>query len=85
MIGPKTPRRGEKLHQVTFCQECGEAIPAKALACFRCGARQKGGEKVLRVVFCETCGLDYPAKALACFHCGHLNPHHPLVADHGAA
>ena len=63
----------EKLHPITFCTECSEAIPVNALACFSCGAKQ-AGEKATRVVFCESCGEDYPSKAHACFHCGHVNP-----------
>jgi ribosomal protein L40E len=82
---PRVLRREPRLHQVTFCGECGEAIPAKALACFRCGRKSGTAEKTIRVVFCERCGEDYPAKALCCFHCGHQNPRHPLVTGHGAA
>ena len=64
----------QKLHPITFCNDCNEAIPAKALACFHCGAKQIGSEKPLQVVFCDKCGEDYPAQAHACFHCGQVNP-----------
>jgi hypothetical protein len=69
------------LYQVTFCTSCGEAIPAKAHTCYRCGAKQERAEDPIRVVFCESCGKDYPAKAMACFHCGHLNPQHPMIKN----
>jgi ribosomal protein L40E len=71
-----------KLHQITFCTGCGETIPARALSCFRCGAKQAKGERTLQVVFCEKCGQDYPAKGMACFHCGHSNPRHPFHRGH---
>ena len=74
-----------KLHQVTFCTDCGETIPARALSCFRCGAKQPHGEQALQVVFCEKCGEDYPAKGMACFHCGHINPRHPYHRGHIAS
>ena len=68
-----------RMHPITFCSDCREAIPAQALACFRCGTKQPGAEKALQVVFCERCGKDYPARAMACYHCGHLNPRHPYL------
>ena len=64
----------EKLRPITFCTECSEEIPEKALACFHCGAKQNRGEKTVQVVFCDECGGDFPAQAHACFHCGHVNP-----------
>lgn len=67
---------------MTFCVSCGEAIPFRAMACFKCGTKQPRGEKTIRVVFCSTCGQDYPARALACFHCGHPNPNRPLVSGY---
>lgn len=69
-----------KLHQVTYCVECQEVIPARAVICFKCGSHQPHSEKTLRVLFCARCGGDYPAKALTCMHCGLQNPMHPLVA-----
>lgn len=71
-----------KLHQVTFCNSCGETIPARALTCFQCGAKQRNGEPALQVVFCDKCGKDYPAKAMACFHCGQINARHPYLKGH---
>ena len=71
-----------KLHPVTFCTECNEAIPVQALACLHCGARQQRGEKTVQIVFCDKCGEDYPAKAHSCFHCGHLNPHSRYLDGH---
>ena len=71
-----------KLVPITFCGDCGESIPAQAMACLHCGARQAGGEKTVRVVFCEKCGEDYPSRAHACFHCGHVNPKSPLLEGH---
>lgn len=82
---PSTRTRSRKgissarLHPVTFCTSCGDAIPLKAITCFHCGAKQANPEQAIQVVFCEKCGKDYPARAMACFHCGHLNPHHPVV------
>ena len=73
-MSTKHSESSEKLHPITFCTECNEAIPARALACFHCGAKQNGGSKALRVIFCEKCGEDFPAQAHACFHCGHVNP-----------
>jgi len=76
------PRQAEsdpRMHPITFCSHCREAIPAQALACFRCGAKQPGAEKALQVVFCERCEQDYPARAMACYHCGHINPRHPYL------
>jgi len=67
------------MHPITFCVTCTEAIPAQAMACFRCGEKQPGAERAMRVVFCEKCGEDYPARAMACYHCGHLNPKHPYL------
>jgi len=67
------------MHPITFCVECGEAIPLKALACFHCGKKQPFGEDPVQVVFCDRCGSDYPARAMACHHCGHLNRRHPLM------
>ncbi|MEM8883777.1 MAG: zinc ribbon domain-containing protein [Planctomycetota bacterium] len=64
----------DKIHEITFCTECSGAIPAKAMTCLHCGAKQNRGEKIVRIVFCEQCGGDYPAQAHACFHCGHVNP-----------
>lgn len=80
----KTKRQesSPRLHPVTFCSGCGEAIPLNALACFKCGTKNAAGEKPLAVVFCDRCGKDYPAKALTCFHCGHQNPRHPLVTGY---
>ena len=68
-----------KLHQITFCSDCHEAIPAKAVTCYHCGAKQAHAEDAVQVVFCDRCGKDYPAKALACFHCGQQNARHPYV------
>ena len=79
------PRRDEssaRMHQITFCVDCNEAIPVNAMACFRCGAKQPGAERALQVVFCEKCGADFPARAMACFHCGHINPRHPYLRGH---
>ena len=76
-------RSSERLYQVTYCSDCREVIPARALACFSCGHRQEHAEPALQVIFCGKCGEDYPAKAMACFHCGHLNQRHPLLS--GAA
>jgi len=73
------PSSSEKLHQITFCSDCGETIPAKAIRCFRCNAKQVNSDKAVQVVFCEQCGKDYPAKANACFHCGQLNPRSPYL------
>lgn len=70
----KRESSSEKLHPITFCTDCNEAIPAQAMACFHCGAKQNGGEKSMQVIFCEKCGEDYPAQAHACFHCGQVNP-----------
>jgi len=78
-------RPAPRLLEVTFCRECGEAIPKNAMACFRCGAKGPVADRPLQVVFCERCGKDYPVKAITCFHCGHQNPRHPLVSGHGAA
>ena len=71
-----------KLVPITFCTDCGETIPAQALACLHCGARQNRGEKTIQVVFCEKCGEDHPARAHACFHCGHVNPKSPYLNGH---
>ncbi|MFQ5844501.1 MAG: zinc ribbon domain-containing protein [Planctomycetota bacterium] len=68
-----------KLHQVTYCVECEEVIPARAVTCFRCGARQPPHDERLQVVFCARCGRDYPAKAMTCMHCGLQNQRHPLL------
>ena len=76
-------RNRVRLYPVTYCSECREIIPVRALACFSCGHRQEHAEPPLQVVFCSKCGEDYPAKAMACFHCGHLNQRHPLLS--GAA
>lgn len=70
----KKSESSEKLHPITFCTECSEPIPARAMACFHCGAKQNGSLKTLQIVFCEKCGEDYPAQAHSCFHCGHVNP-----------
>ncbi len=78
---PKASRQ-PRLHQITFCAECEEVIPARAMACYRCGARQTGGGKTMQVIFCEMCGEDYPARAMACFHCGHGNPRNPYHTGH---
>lgn len=67
------------MHPITFCTSCDEAIPAQAIVCFHCGAKQPGADRTLKVVFCEKCGEDFPARAMACFHCGHLNPRHPYL------
>jgi len=75
----RRPRSSAKLHQVTFCGSCETIIPARALACFHCGAKQAHGGRTLQVVFCSHCGEDYPERALACFHCGHRNPRHPTL------
>ncbi|MHC4956736.1 MAG: double zinc ribbon domain-containing protein [Planctomycetota bacterium] len=79
----RQPRRQEqssgKLHQITFCEECHEGIPAKAVTCYHCGAKQARAEDAVQVVFCDRCGKDYPFKAMACFHCGHQNLRHPYV------
>ena len=69
----------EKLHPITFCTECSEAIPMNALACFHCGSKQ-AGEKPAQVVFCEKCGQDHPIQAHSCFHCGHVNPNSSYLA-----
>ena len=74
-----------RMHQITFCTSCTEAIPAHAAVCFRCGAGQPNGEKALQVVFCKRCQKDYPARAMACHHCGHLNPRHPYLRGHIAS
>ncbi|MHC4576360.1 MAG: double zinc ribbon domain-containing protein [Planctomycetota bacterium] len=78
---PSEPR----MHPITFCAGCSEAIPAQAMVCFRCGAKQPHGEKALQVVFCRRCHQDYPARAMACYHCGHLNPRHPYLRGHIAS
>ena len=83
--GTRRSDSSTRLHQITFCDHCNEAIPARALACFHCGARQSRAEPALQIVFCEKCDEDYPAKAMACFHCGHLNKRHPLLNGQGAA
>ncbi len=77
--GGKGPVR---LFPMTFCTECREAIPVRALACFKCGAKRSDGRKRIRVLFCSTCGKDFPRRALACFHCGHPNPNRPLVSGY---
>ena len=83
---PSVLKRSEpRMHPITFCTECEEAIPANAITCFRCGCRQPHGERSLQVIFCRKCGQDYPAKALACFHCGNINPHHPYLRGHIAS
>ena len=68
-----------KIHQITFCGDCGEAIPAKAHTCYHCGSKQEHAEEPMQIVFCDRCGKDYPAQAMACFHCGHINPRHPYL------
>ena len=73
------PRSEPRMHPITFCIDCREAIPARALACFRCGTKQPGAEKAMQVVFCERCGQDYPARGMACYHCGQQNPRHPYL------
>lgn len=73
------------MHQITFCIDCEEAIPAHALACFRCGAKQPHGEKPVQIVFCRKCGEDYPSRSMSCHHCGHINPRHPLLRGHIAS
>jgi ribosomal protein L40E len=78
-LRPRADEAESRMHQITFCVSCEEAIPVHALLCFRCGAKQPGAERALQVVFCEKCGSDYPARAMACFHCGHLNPRHPYL------
>jgi len=74
-----------RMHAITFCVGCEEAIPEKAITCFRCGTKQPNGENAVPVVFCEKCGEDYLARAMACHHCGHLNPRHPLVSGRASA
>ena len=66
---------------MTFCvsDSCDAVIPALAMTCFECGAKQAKDGKTLQVVFCEKCGNDFPERALACFHCGHRNPRHPTI------
>jgi len=87
----RTPTRARRhvstprMHQITFCTTCREAIPAQALACFHCGAKQPAAEGALQVIFCEKCGHDYPARAMSCYHCGHINPRHPLLKGHIAS
>jgi hypothetical protein len=76
---PRRDKSEPRMHPITFCCHCREAIPAQALACFRCGAKQPGAEKAMQVVFCERCEQDYPARAMACYHCGHQNPRHPYL------
>jgi ribosomal protein L40E len=85
-VAPLRPKRhGEpRMHPITFCVKCEEAIPAQALACFRCGTKQPHGEKAVQVVFCDKCGHDYPARAMSCHHCGHINQRHPLVNGYRA-
>lgn len=75
-------KSGPRMTPITFCRHCGEAIPANALSCFRCHARQPAADKPLQVVFCERCGEDFPARAMACYHCGHINPRHPYLKGH---
>jgi len=77
--GPGRAKSEPRMHPITFCSHCREAIPAQAMACFRCGTKQPGAEKPMRVVFCDRCGQDYPARAMACYHCGHINPRHPYL------
>ncbi|MGQ0615039.1 MAG: double zinc ribbon domain-containing protein [Planctomycetaceae bacterium] len=71
-----------RLFAMTYCEGCGEAIPVRALACFKCGTKSSAGRKRIRVLFCSTCGKDFPRRALACFHCGHPNPNRPLVSGY---
>jgi predicted amidophosphoribosyltransferase len=78
MVAAST-KSNHKLHEITFCKECAEPIPARALTCFHCGAGQKPSGKTVRVIFCERCGKDYPVKAMRCIHCGHRNPRDPLI------
>jgi len=74
-----------RMHQITFCVECREAIPAAAHSCFRCGVKQPAAEGSFQVVFCQKCDSDYPARAMACHHCGHINPRHPYLRGHIAS
>ena len=74
-----------RMHQITFCTSCEEAIPVNAHSCFRCGTRQPGADGSVQVLFCEKCGSDFPAKAMACYHCGHLNAKHPYLTGHIAS
>jgi len=69
-----------KIHPITFCGDCGEAIPAKAHTCYHGGGKQEHAEEPMQVVFCEKCGQDYPARAMACFHCGQINARHPYLS-----
>ncbi len=78
----RRPISSPKLHAITFCTDCGAAIPERAMACFACGSKQHRGEKTVQVLFCEKCGNDFPSQAMACFHCGHLNPRHPYFTGH---
>ena len=73
-VAPLRPKRADepRMHAITFCVSCEEAIPANALACFRCGTKQPHGEKAVPVVFCEKCGRDYLARSMSCHHCGQI-------------
>ena len=79
MASKNRTKSNPKLHPITFCQECSEPIPARAMACYRCGAKQASGERALQVVFCDRCGRDFPSKAMRCLHCGHQNPRHRFL------
>ena len=72
------PRSSTRLHPITFCESCHEPIPARAMTCLHCGAKQSHAEGAMQVTFCEKCGRDYPARAMHCFHCGAANTKHPL-------
>ena len=73
------------LTRMWLALKCEEAIPEKAITCFRCGTKQPNGDNLIPIVFCDKCGEDYLARAMACHHCGHLNPRHPLVSGRASA
>ena len=48
-----------------FCTNCGNTVPAHAVACMSCGARPTGHRK-----FCRHCGVAVNPEQVMCIQCG---------------
>lgn len=56
-----------ELRGTTLCVNCGAEIPASALFCEDCGARQRYAEEM---TVCPGCGQTIPAGSRFCPYCG---------------
>ncbi|MBR1765313.1 MAG: leucine-rich repeat protein [Ruminococcus sp.] len=56
-----------------ICRKCGEEMPDKAKACWRCGyvfTEEERASSMGETKTCERCGEKLPAIAKACWRCG---------------